>query len=313
MRLYSMYFLCKSNISEIENITIPTKVFNGSQVRYITNWLDIVKVLNKLSGVSCLKPAASALFESIPPMLRDRNQFDFDSQTYAVFKEEQRNLISRMYTIIDLYENSHNDDTDALGFDIKLPEFSSIKEVAQCMRDLDFIIGQCPYLILPDSEIKYKTVDIGSFWITFFVIGAAASKILQNLSKIVEAATRIKSQVVTVKQQEEILRSMEFKNDIAMDMIDTFKQINKQLTDRCVKDLENDIDELKDGDEFDRVGKSLEKMAEWLARGMQIYSAIDAPTDIKALFPQQEEQPLLNDDIIKLLEMKQNAEKSADS
>lgn len=312
MRLYSMYFLCKNNIMVFENLVIQTRTLSGSQIRYISNWLSIVKILNKLSGVPCLKSATTALYESIPTMLRDQDQFDFDNTTYSNFVREQRNLISRMNTVIDLYESSHNDQPYALGFDIKLPDFTSLKEVSQCMRDLDFITSQCPYLMIPDSEIKYKSVDIGSFWITFFVVGSAATTILLNLSKIVEAATRIKSQVITVKQQEEVLRSMEIKNEIASDMMDTFKIINKQLTDRCVKDLENEIGELKDGDELDRTGRSIERMAEWLAKGMQIYSAIDAPSEVKTLFPQQEEQPLLKEDVIKLLELKAREENKSE-
>lgn len=312
MRLYSMYFLCKNNIAAVKDIQIQTRTVGGNQVRFIEGWLGLVRILNKLSGVPCLKPAASAVYESIPSVIRDRDRFDFDDAMHLNFIRARRDLVCSMRTVIDLYESSHNDQPEALGFDIKLPDFTSLKEVSQCMRDLDFITSQCPYLIVPDAEIKYKSVDIGSFWITFFVAGSAATTILLNLSKIVEAATRIKSQVITVKQQEEVLRSMEIKNEVASEMMDTFKIINKQLTDRCVKDLENEMGELKDGDELDRTGRSIERMAEWLAKGMQIYSAIDAPSEVKTLFPQQEEQPLLKEDVIKLLEMKAREENKSE-
>ena len=49
----------------------------------------------------------------------------------------------------------------------------------------------------------------------------------------------------------------------------------------------------------------MEKLAFWMDKGMQIYSAIDAPTEIKDVFPKQQEVSFLSDDLIKLLENKE--------
>ena len=40
-------------------------------------------------------------------------------------------------------------------------------------------------------------------------------------------------------------------------------------------------------------------------KGMQIYSSIDAPVEIKDVFPLQQETNFLSDDLIKLLENKE--------
>lgn len=307
MRLYSMYFLCKNNVEEIKSIKEAVRNPNSNSIKYLAGWDKTVITLNKLASVPCLRESVEKLYESVPVMYRDRARFDFDNSTFTAFFAAKTELIARMETVIALYENSHIESNDSIGFDIKLPEFSSIKEMAKCINDIEFVLNHCPFLNKVDGEIKYKSADTGSFWLTFAVVGTSATVILLNLSKIVEAAIRIKSQVVTVKQQEEVLRSMELRSDIAADVIDSFKKVNKTLTDRCVNELEAELGELPNREDADKVGKSIELLAGWMDKGLQIYSAIDAPEEVKVLFPPQEEQPLLNDDVIKLLEAKSKA------
>lgn len=311
MRLYSMYFICKSNYEIVDSIIISDRIDSGNKIYYYNGWFSIVKILNKLVNIPAIKEAAVELYESVPVFLRDRNQFDFDSRSLSDFLTAKKNLLSRMKAIIDLYENADKDSKEyTTGFDILLPQFNSIKDLSDCMKDLEFIVNQCPYLRLKDAEIKYRSVDVGSFWITFFIAGSAAATILLNLSKLVDSAVKIKSHIITVKMQEEVLRSMELKNSVGAETLDAFRKVNKALVDKTVNELEAELEPLNDGEERDKVGKSLERLAEWMSKGMQIYSAIDAPEDVKDLFPQQEERALLNDDVIKLLEMKKKAENS---
>lgn len=306
MRLYSMYILCKSNIEAIKAIKIDSRIANGNSISFVGNWLDTVKVLNKLANVPGLKQATTDLYESVPIFFRNRDRADMDATSIDRFTVAQGNLVSSMNTIISMYENMGIEENSGTGFDMKLPQFNSIKDFSSCINDIEFIVDQCPYLRRADGEIKFKSVDVGSFWITFLIVGTAAGSMLLSLSKLVDAAVKIKSHVATVKQQEEVLRAMELKNNIAGEIVDTFKQVNKSIVDNCVHDLEADLGPLKDGEEIDKVGRAIQKLADWMNKGLQIYSAIDAPKEVKDLFPPQEEQPLLNDEIIKLIEQKEN-------
>ena len=81
-------------------------------------------------------------------------------------------------------------------------------------------------------------------------------------------------------------------------MLDAFKKTNKILTQNSVSELEQELGELKDGEEKDKAGRSLEKLAYWMDKGMQFYSAIDAPNEIKDVFPVQQEVSYLSDDLI---------------
>ena len=117
-------------------------------------------------------------------------------------------------------------------------------------------------------------------------------------------SVKIKSHLSTVKMQEEALRSVELKNEVLTEVLDAFKKTNKVITDKCVKELEGELGELKDGEEEDKVGRCIQKMGDWLDNGMQIYSSIDAPQVINVVFPEQPEVYFLSDDIVKLLEEK---------
>lgn len=311
MRLYSMYVLCKSNIGFIKNVKGQGMTTNSGTFVRVNNWLSCIEALDKLANIPGLKESTTKFYESVPVILRGRDVFDLDSANYTGLDLAKKELLSSIGTIISMYEQMGLPQNTGLGFDIKLPQFVSIKDFSNCIKDLEFIVNQCPFLSVPDSEIKFKSADVGSFWITFLVAGTATSQMLLNLSKLVDAAVKIQSHVVTVKQQEEQLRSMELKNELTSELIGTFKKVNKSLVDKTVHELESDLGTLKDGEEVDKAGRSIEKLADWMNKGLQIYSAIDAPEEIKDLFPPQEEQQLLNDDIIKLLEQKGNSEQQS--
>lgn len=88
-------------------------------------------------------------------------------------------------------------------------------------------------------------------------------------------------------------------------MANAFEETTKILIHKCVEELEKEIEPLANGEEKGKAEKSIEKLGKWMDRGMQIYSAIDAPKEAKNIFPEQSEMINLPDDLIKLLEMKE--------
>lgn len=307
MRLYGMYFVCKNYIDCVRKMQIGNKIVGGNNVRYIEGWKEKSQVLNELAKIDPLREKVRKLYDVVPVMYRDLDKFDLTSQTSDEFIKAREMLIVAMDTIIKLYEtvNLNKESEKAIGFDVKLPKFQEVGEFSKCLGDLDFVIKQCPYLNQQESEIKYGSIDVGSTWLTFFIIGSAATLLLNNLSRIVDSAVKIKSHFTTVKMQEEVLRSIEIKNEIASEVMNAFKQVNDALTDKCIAELKQELGELQDGEEVDKTRRSLEKLSYWMDKGMQIYSSIDAPAEVKDLFPEQAEIAYLSDDLQKLIEMKE--------
>ena len=287
-------------------MVVETKVVNGAQIKFISGWKKKAQILNELAKIKPLTENAKKMYEAIPTVFCEQDEFDIGSATSEKFKLAKVKLLAEMNMIIKLYELLNTQKLEEMGggFDIKLPQFDDIGDFSKCLGDLEFIIKQCPYLNLDDCRIKYGSVDVGSTWITFLLIGAGASAMLLNLSKLIDVAVKIKSHVVTVKMQEETLRSMEIKNEMASEFCDTFKKMNNAIIDQRLAELQQEIGSLKDGEEKDKTRRSLEKLAFWMDRGMQIYSTIDAPKEIRDLFPEQVEATYLTDNIQKLLEMK---------
>lgn len=109
---------------------------------------------------------------------------------------------------------------------------------------------------------------------------------MRMYNKMIDMAVKIKSHVATVQMQEEALRSMQLKNEVAVEVYKTFEEANKLVVEQCVGDLKRELGKLENREEEGKAQKSLEKLAYWMDRGLQIHSAIDAPKEIKDLFPE---------------------------
>lgn len=307
MRLYGMYYTCKKHIEYVKNMKVTNKTTAREATWSIKSWAERSKVLNELAKMKPLRTPAREVYEAIPVVYRDQDEFDISGTVKDRFVAARGKLIVAMETVIDMYEtiNPKKVIDEDYGFDIKMPEFDDLGEFSKCMEDLDFVMKQCPYLNDKDGQIKYGSIDVGSTWLTFIIVGVGATTVMTNLAKIVDIAIKIKSHITTVKMQEEALRSVEIRDEIAAEVLDAYKKANRILTQNSVAELERELGELKDGEEKDKAGKTLEKLGYWMDKGMQIYSSIDAPVEIKDAFPLQQETNFLSDDLIKLLENKE--------
>lgn len=306
MRLYGMYYACKKYLQAVADMEVENRIANGSTIKFISGWKNKATILNELAKIEPLRQEVRKFYETIPVMYRDQDRFDITTSNANKYIAARKELLTSMKAIVNLYEsiNSSKSSNNVMGIDIKLPQFNDIGEFSKCLQDLDFVIKQCPYLQNKDAEIKYSSVDVGSTWLTFLVIGAAGITLIKNLCSIVDYAIKIKSHFLTVKAQEEAFQSLKLQNDVMIQVTEAFDRANNVVVQNCVEDLERELGALKDGEEKGKVGKSLEKLSFWMDKGLQIYSAIDAPDEIKDLFPEQEEMPKLSDDLIKLIEMK---------
>lgn len=310
MRLFNMYYVCKKSLELMPDMKVESRQANGRTTYFISQWGKKSEVLNNIAKLDILRANALSVYESIPVVYRDLDRFDISDSMAAKFKRKVDDLELSLKTIVDLYESyvlkAVND--SEVGFDMKMPQFDNIGEFSKCLSDMNFIIEQCPYLNQKDSRIRFECVDVGSTWMIFVVIGAGSVLLINNLCKIVDQAVKIKSHVTTVKTQEEMLHSIELKNNIAAEVLEAYKEINKKIVEQSVNDLEKELGNLNDGEERGKVGKSLEKLAFWMDKGLQIYASIDSPGEVKDLFPTQDEVSFLSDDIQKLIEMKSQSE-----
>ena len=82
---------------------------------------------------------------------------------------------------------------------------------------------------------------------------------------------------------------MKQKSDVADKIIDGFDMYKELLVEQCVDELEEAIGKTKDGAEKEQVRQAVQSLGEMMAKGMEIYASIDAPTEVKDLFPTSDE------------------------
>lgn len=306
MRLYNIYYVCCTCRDGLDrNVGIGITRDSGNRITEyrVIGWSKLKAILNQLNSISFMRDAVQKVYFAIDPLDRDDEQPLLSSQRKEKFDIAIDELKISLETIEKLYESLDIGESKA-GIDVKIPKCSSLKEYTDYLKEIEFIFSQCPYLLRSDEEIKFNNVDVGSQWLSFILATSGTFVILNNLAALVNKALEIKSKFLLLKQQNELLKAMRLKNEVGEEVTDVFKKMKQMLLSDSVNDLESELGELQDGEERGKVEKTLEKMVMLMDKGVEIYSSIETPNEIKALFPANENNPILPDNIIKLLEKK---------
>lgn len=303
LRLYNIYYLCKSLIEVFSEVKIKAT----SSEYHIEKWNEYKTALQSLRQVPMFKNTADEIYETIPAFIREKPVPAFGAATKDKFDEKNNNLVYKMQTIIDLYESMNLKDTKK-GIDIKIPTCEELKDYIWYLKEINFIFTQCPYLLSEKEQIHFASLDVGSSWISFAIDIAAGTTvtyyILNNLAIILDKVMVLKSHYINIKQQEETLKIIEKKSELADSETEIFSSLKKYYMNEVVSQLEEEIEPLKDGEERGKVEKSLEKLTTLLDKGVEIYASLDTPKDVQVLFPELGETEKLPENVLKFLEDK---------
>lgn len=307
VRLYNIYYICNITVDKIRNVRFE---LNSKKTYNIFGWKEAKESMLILRKVPFLLEYVDDTVKSVPAYVREDKNPEVDSTTCSNVKGKIQKLQEKIETVIELYESIQNGEAQE-GIDIKIPNCASLKEYIQYMKDIDFVLSQCPFISKSEEEIVFNTVDVGSMWLSFFVKAAAGSyAILSTISKMTELALKVKSNNVVIKQQEEMLETMRQKNDVGQEVIDVFKKMKDKMLDESVSELEQECNmNITEPEERDRARRSIDTLAELIEKGVEIYSAIETPEEIKVLFPFVDDSPTIPEGLLKLIESKEdNAE-----
>ncbi len=308
MRLYNIYYVCKTCLPLIEKVRMEEIRSNGVLTGYyIRGWKEGKKTLAELNKIKFLKEYVNEMCHNLNFVAIELDEPQVAKEVGERFNRDCEKLKIVMKATIQLYDSMELDEFKN-GIDIKIPKCESLKEYVGYLKEIDFIFTQCPYLLSSEEEIKFNNVDVGSQWLSFALITAGTFGILNNLAKLVDKAIAIKSHLLTLRQQEEMLKTMNQKNEATEETIDVFKKMKRITMEGYVKDLESDMGELENGEERGKVEMTLEKLGNLLDKGVEIYSSIETPNEVKSLFPMNADNPILPDNIVKLLEQKESKE-----
>lgn len=307
MRLYNIYYLCKEAYRQL-NVLSPVHNNDGSYT--LNKWNMCKNGLEALFNIDFLREEAKNAYNSISVIDRADISPKISSSIFDRFHNNYKKIIDKLTAIIDLYESVRNSNVSP-GIDIKIPHCNKLRDYIDILRDIEFIVEQCPYLKSENEELQFSGTDVGSDWITFAIVGVTASfYILNNIASLVNKAIALKSNNTIWKQQEELLETIQIKNDVTQETIDTFKKMKELTIKTYVDELQSEIGAVANPEEEAKVAKSLEKLSTLIDKGVEIYSSIDTPEEIKVLFPFNEKQALLSESAVKYLENKLSSDDS---
>lgn len=305
MKLYNVYRLCKQNIKFFKKQNFNKKEVNNNQITYeLKNWTEFRTQLKVIRKIPVLTDYVNDYFNTIPVFLQDEGIIELSSQTATKLNSIKFSICSRMQTIIDLYENM-NISNGGNGVDIKMPPCDDLKDYISYLKDIDFIFSQCPFLQYENEIIKFDSVDVGSNWLKLAIATTSTCMILTGVAALVDKALILRSHYISIQQQEETLKSIQIKNELSKEQIETFNLLRATYMKDAISSLEKDLGELDNPEERDKAERSLEKLELLLEKGCEIYATLDSPEEIQSLFPEIQGNLELPDNIMKYLEEKE--------
>lgn len=305
MKLYNTYRLCKQYIEFFEKDNLSKQIFNNNNVIYKTdNWFEFKDKLKTIRKIPVLMDFVDSYFNEIPVFVCDKNIFELPASTANSLNSIKFHICNRMETIIDLYEGM-NIGNGGNGIDIKIPPCDDLKDYISYLKDIDFIFTQCPFLQCANEILKFESVDVGSNWIKFIVASASTCLILNNVASLVDKALILKSHYISIQQQEEDLKSIQIKNELTKEQVETFNLLRSAYMNTAVTSLEDHFGKLDNPEERDKAERALEKLELLLEKGCEIYATLDSPEETQALFPEIQGNLELPDNIMKYLDTKE--------
>ena len=303
MRLYNIYYICKNSIEPIMELVGNANTANT--VVTLSGWREAKACFEAVSKISFFSSYVDEIFGIFPAYQFKKVKPELSSHDYEMFMSKKALLVARLDAIVELYQSMDSGESKE-GVDIKIPDCETLDEYIGFIKDINFVLNQCPLISNCDEQVVFNTVDVGSMWLSLLIKGAVGTHIILNtLAKLSEIAIKFLSNYKVVKMQDEYLLSMKQKNEIGEEVIDTFKKIKDKMLDDNVSELEKECGvEITNPEERDKTAKTIEKLSTLIDKGVEIYSAIETPQEIKVMFPFAENSPLLPDGLQRLIEEK---------
>lgn len=290
MRLQEVYSICKNVQEEWCSLSFEEKKIPGGVYYRLINADRIRYILATLEEIESFSECISSIKIKSPGFEQVTGDITIEQRSKSNLEAAYHQLENKVVTITELFE-SLNYKQNSSGFDIKLPPDITLSDLSKCTKDLSTIFSTCPLFSNAEGTITFSSVDVGSVWLSFVVGGAATIGILTMIAALVDKALIIRSHRLTTKEQSEKIRTLQLSNDILENANEVNKTITKSLLDKVSTDLANDHN-ITEPEDIGRLKTSIQLLSDWMNKGMEIYAAVEAPTETKAVFPSVEVQSL---------------------
>lgn len=310
MRLRNIYMICLENMEKVKMVSGKVNP-NNTAYTVVDGWNIFLESYKVLTKVPYLQPNADEIYKSVPDIYRHQNTFSVSNSEWNKINRNINTLTCIMDDVIKLYESMELECDEHIGIDIKLPKCDDFADFIKYIEELNFVLYKCPFFKIQGEDLKFNTFDVGSLWLNFVIagltIGATGSIIMNNLAAFFDKCLIIKSHKKTLEQQELLIQSMQIENKEKESMLKAINKLYETQVANCITELEMETGiSLGDGEQRGVVCQAFEKTNLLIDKGLQIYTTIDSPNEVKALFQPLEMKFISVFDEKKQLEDKKN-------
>lgn len=306
MKLKDIYIICKNNYEKV--LSCKLEINEDFCECYLADSAIMEKVLKELSHVEYLQAEVDIFITT----LDDIKHFEFrETPETDKFDNVKDALLMKMESVINIYEFLGLSQEKTIGIDVKLPITDDFSDFKKVIDDLEFIFTKCPFFSSKTEKLQFSGLDVGSAWLTFAITGASVlvtgSILLNNIAAFIDKCIVIKSHKLTIQQQKDEIEKSKSEQKEKEEIITYLDRVYKIQVDNIIKELEEIAGyELSDGDERGRVVQAFEKLEKLIDKGLQIYSSIDSPREVRLLFEPLEMKYLSIASELKAIEKKDN-------
>lgn len=233
-----------------------------------------------------------------------------DVNDIALLSDMFQSFLNRIEDILFIFDSINIFVDEEIGINIKMPTINDLTDFKNYIDDLEFVFTKCPFLQDEKEKFKFNTVDNGSVWLILGITGISitvGSILLNNVVAFIDKCFVIRSHRLTCLKQKLEIEKSNFEQKEKDSLIESIQKIYKISIDNAIRELEESTGhKLTDGDEKGRTENSIEKMNQLIDKGLQIYSSIGCPDEVKVLFKPLEMQYLLVEEKLKQIEKKDN-------
>ena len=193
----------------------------------------------------------------------------------------------------ELYQEEDDEST----IYIRMPKIKDLEDLSKKSKLLHAAISQSILDPSIKGNIKVKSYDIGSLWITVTVGSAQAVKLIGG---IVWAAAVIRKKKRQFKTFEQHVKCLDIKSDSMEDLKDAQK---KQLDLSLKAEANNLVAQFykgNDAEKTERIKYSIKQISDLMDKGVEIHPALNAPKEVEDLFPDFEHLGLIESRIQEL-------------
>lgn len=309
MKLKDIYFICKNNYEIISSCKL---IVNEELCEcHLDDEKKINKILDEeLSSVEYLRSSVNCFKKELADLDGFEPRTSPQTDKYERAKKE---LIRKMDSVINIYESLGLNRKVEVGLDIKLPVTKDFQDFRKNIDDLDFVFSKCPFFKSEEEELRFDGLDVGSEWLNFVVVGLVGtsstlllgSVLLNNVAAFIDKCIAIRNHKAIVRQQKELIELSIIEQKEKEELLKQLNRIIEIQIDNVIKDMEEiSGHKIIDGDEKGRVEQSFDKLEKLIDKGLQIYSTIGAPPEVRALFEPLEMKYLSIQNEIKEIEKK---------